>query len=63
MPTTIQIEFSVDNAAFGANPGSEAARILIDLAMRLDDDGLPACDGPYHLRDTNGNTVGECRAD
>lgn len=42
------------NAAFDEAPATEIARILSDLAKRLENNGL--VDGP--LRDINGNTVG-----
>lgn len=47
------------NAAFDDAPASEIARILRDLADKLERDGVPM-DGRenWRLRDVNGNTVG-----
>ena len=51
MKITITIE--TDNEAFNDdNPNQEAARILNELASKIEPN---ACDG---LRDINGNTVG-----
>ena len=54
----LRIEITIDNAAFGECPDMEAARILRDLADRID--GHPNF-SPGHeqaLRDLNGNEVG-----
>lgn len=53
MKLTISID--CDNAAFeDSGPENELARILRDLAARLERDGM----NPVTLRDINGNTVG-----
>jgi len=57
MKLTIQIK--MDNAAFDPS-GTEAARILRELADRLDGDNLRAKD-LRPLRDINGNRVGEAK--
>ena len=54
----MKIELSMDNAAFGEAPGMEAARILRELADRIEYDIL-APDMFVPLRDVNGNRVGQ----
>lgn len=57
MKTTISI--NMGNDAFTDHPGGEVARILRDLAARLDMDGSFGQHGYEEtLRDYNGNTVG-----
>jgi len=54
------IEIKMDNAAFEDNHSGETARILRELAQRID--GHPHF-SPGHdqaLRDVNGNEVGFC---
>jgi len=46
----------VDNAAFEDALASETARILRDVARRLE----RGEDLPFTLRDANGNSVGTC---
>ncbi len=56
-----QINIEMDNAAFEeAGAGNELARILRELAERIDyqDAEDLAQAGPVGLRDYNGNTVG-----
>ena len=53
MKATIQIQ--MDNAAFTDAPASELARILRELAERIENDGQDECP----LRDFNGNKVGQ----
>lgn len=55
----LKIEIVMDNAAFEPS-GTEAARILRELADRLDGDQLRAKD-LRPLRDINGNRVGEAK--
>lgn len=50
----ITITLNTGNAAFTEGPATEVARILRDLAGRIERDG----DFPARLRDINGNTVG-----
>ena len=54
----INITITTDNAAFdGSMSGIESARILRQLADRID--GAPVCKGDrLPLREINGNTVG-----
>ncbi len=52
----IRIELSTDNAAFDDDAGTEAARILRELADGFDS-GMEECT-THPLRDVNGNTVG-----
>jgi hypothetical protein len=55
----IKIDINTANAAFdGDNAGAEAARILRDLADRLEGSGTLARSDTKFLRDINGNTVG-----
>ena len=58
-PLTVTIE--TDNAAFdldaGGSPSWELARILRQLADRIESDGPPGRE-LYRLQDANGNTVG-----
>ena len=57
--TTFNLTIEANNAAFeDAGAGNEVARILRELADRLEDS--PLVDGDeYLLRDYNGNTVGK----
>lgn len=60
MPKLI-IEITTDNAAFhedGHNTGQECARILRNLAARVEHGG-DLSGYAATLRDTNGNTVGK----
>jgi hypothetical protein len=49
----IKIKIATDNAAFEEDPETEVARILRELASRLE-----AGDHPSSIRDLNGNKVG-----
>lgn len=54
----VTITIDTDNAAFeDAGRAHETARILRELADRIEDTDLP--NGMLHLRDVNGNTVGQ----
>lgn len=53
---TWNIRIKDANAAFDENPAGEVARILRDLADRIETHGD---EGRIALRDINGNTVGE----
>jgi hypothetical protein len=56
----IRITIDTGNAAFSdGNKGAEVARILRELADRLDDSGAEVL--PVTLRDYNGNRVGEAK--
>ena len=57
--TTFKLTLEMSNAAFvDAGEANELARILRELADRLEDS--PLVDGDeYRLRDYNGNTVGK----
>ncbi len=50
-----KIEIEMSNAAFEEAPASELARILRELANRVEGDG----DELGLIRDINGNTVGK----
>lgn len=50
------------NAAFEDNAAAEIARILRQLAQRLEDDGMESGQ-EFVLRDLNGNKVGSAEAD
>ena len=54
----VKIHMDCSNAAFDDAPASEVARILRDLATRIEQEG-PAY---VVLRDANGNRVGEYQA-
>ncbi len=49
-----EITFSIDNAAFGDCPMDEAARILRDIAQKLE-----GGQNAGNIRDINGNTIGQ----
>lgn len=54
----LTITINLENAAFEDNEGTECARILTDLASRIDD--MTNLDGASeNLRDINGNNVGK----
>lgn len=58
----LRIAIEMNNAAFEEGRGAEAARILRDLADRLEDDGVQA--GTHiPLYDINGNRVGNARTE
>ena len=52
------IEIDMGNAAFDAWPCQEAARILRDLAARIDAPWLPEAGDARKLYDVNGNSCG-----
>jgi hypothetical protein len=54
--TRFTLTIACDNAAFDDNKAAEVARILIELAERLNDGPEDATSGK--LLDLNGNTVG-----
>ena len=54
----ITIEIDLGNAAFDEEPMSETARILRELATRIEDRGAPI---DVKLYDINGNRVGFAR--
>lgn len=56
----IEIKFNTDNAAFD-DFGNEVARILRDLAYKVED-CENRCDFYYTLRDMNGNMVGSAKS-
>ena len=58
MTERIHIEFTTGNDAFSAEPATEIARILRQLADLIDS-GMATDETP--LRDINGNRVGVCR--
>ena len=51
------VTIKTDNAAFGDHTVNEVARILREVADRIETDGDERRDG-LTLRDVNGNTVG-----
>ncbi len=53
----ITVTINCDNAAFQPEPECEVARILKELANKLEYGGM----GEYSLRDVNGNRVGEVK--
>lgn len=52
----MQIEINADNAAFDDEPSYEIARILRDLAKRIETNGCH--DATFSLYDVNGNKCG-----
>jgi hypothetical protein len=54
----VTIKIACDNAAFGDAPEVEVARILHDLARKIEAQGLNSIE---KLRDGNGNTVGSLK--
>ena len=52
----LKLFIETDNAAFDDQPATELARILRDLAARIESDP----ESYIVLRDVNGNKVGEC---
>jgi hypothetical protein len=60
-PNSVTVRISLTNDAFqDGNSGSEAARILRDLADRIDGSELTKNDCRF-ARDINGNRVGELK--
>lgn len=55
---TFKLTIDTTNAAFDDSPEQEVARILRELAKRIEARGLPPARGVDVLRDTNGNMVG-----
>lgn len=56
---TFRLQFKTDNAAFADNPCEEAARILREVAGRLESHAMNG-GYPYGIaRDLNGNRVGD----
>lgn len=56
---TVSIHFSIDsnaNAAFEDEPSTEIARILREVAKRIEDGDFP--EGNTPVRDINGNKCG-----
>lgn len=57
----MRIALHTDNAAFQENGKAvETARILRELANKIEIEGLPTEGGDYELRDVNGNACGLC---
>jgi len=59
MKATIKVK--MDNAAFELDNGFELARILRDLADRVEGYEVVHPGNEFALHDTNGNTVGELK--
>ena len=56
--STFKLTLEMNNAAFvDSGEANELARILRELADRIEQDGLDSGE-PIRLRDVNGNTVG-----
>ena len=53
-----ELKFDMENAAFEEAPELELARILRDLAARIEVSGA-GVPSEYVIRDVNGNRVGE----
>lgn len=50
----LTIKFKTDNAAFSDDVGGETARVLRQIADKIES----TRDGSGHVRDANGNTIG-----
>jgi len=60
--TMFKLSIKMDNAAFSdGNSGSEVARILRELATRIDHDDVTQRGFSMTLTDINGNKVGEAK--
>ena len=57
--SSLNIHINLDNDAFSGCAGDEVARILRELADKVEYDTLEGF-GAHSLRDLNGNTVGHC---
>jgi len=53
-PTVYTVEIETTNDAFAADPAAEIARVLRDLADKLETHGVDS----FRLHDSNGNRVG-----
>jgi hypothetical protein len=56
--TTFKLSINMENDAFAENPGEEVARILRDVANRVEGHPHFSKGHSQPLRDANGNTVG-----
>lgn len=56
--STLLLRFDIGNSAFGDFPQIEVARILRDLADKIDARGLPGGLECFAARDINGNRIG-----
>lgn len=54
MPVSLTLRLNSYSAAFADNPSAEVSRILRSMADSVD----TGAEGPFHLRDINGNAVG-----
>jgi hypothetical protein len=52
-----KLTIETGNSAFESRPEKEIARILRELAIAVENDGLH--NQPFKVRDVNGNTVGQ----
>lgn len=59
--STFRLQMNIDNAAFTDDEAGEIVRILRDVADRIDanDPGALTSNECEHIRDVNGNHVGE----
>ncbi len=55
----LTVKIKTGDQALTDDPAGETARILAELAARIERHGLPDRGDPYTLRDYNGNTVGK----
>lgn len=58
----MKIHIRTDNAAFGDDRGRELARILREIADRIEQSDQPRRGEIWTVRNANGNTVGTVRA-
>lgn len=59
----VRIEFSTGNAAFDESRNVEIARILRDLAERIERADDDSAEYYLQVRDVNGNGIGTCRVE
>lgn len=57
----LKVEINLDNAAFEPDAGTEAARLLRQLANDIDGNRLAVAGSVKSLRDVNGNAVGKAQ--
>ena len=56
--------FDMDNAAFEDMPAHETARILRNLANRIESDAINGTSlAVYAIRDINGNCIGQAKTE
>jgi hypothetical protein len=57
--TGIEIHIDIQNSAFSDRPNEEVARILRDIARKIENSSCPVDWSGISVRDYNGNKVGQ----